>query len=162
MQLVDFTTYVEAAEKLINENPLGLKRVALVSSEDPWVIHEASRLTRLDSGAADCLSCNGSRLKGGYLLASGEVKCLLRTTIRTGQGLAWQKLGTDRDCGLISAGRHCWRRCCQKRSLLRIGRPGGVMLSAELRLFRKDVADGVRVGHSAACRQQWCPRRRKH
>ena len=50
MQLVEFKKYVEAAEKLINENPLGLKRVALVSSEDPWVIEEASRLTRLDIG----------------------------------------------------------------------------------------------------------------
>ena len=50
MQLVEFRTYVEAAEKLINENPLGLKRVALVSSEDPWVIEEASHLTALDTG----------------------------------------------------------------------------------------------------------------
>ena len=51
MELVDFRTYVEAAEKLINENPLGLKRVALVTSEDPLVIEEASRLTALDTGA---------------------------------------------------------------------------------------------------------------
>ena len=50
MELVDFRTYVEAAEKLINENPLGLKRVALVTSEDPLVIEEASRLTALDIG----------------------------------------------------------------------------------------------------------------
>ncbi len=51
MQLVEFRTYVEAAEKLINENPLGLKRVALVSSEDPFVIDEASHLGALDIGA---------------------------------------------------------------------------------------------------------------
>ena len=51
MQLVDFRTYVEAAEKLVNENPLGLKRVALVTSEDPWVIEEASHLGALDIGA---------------------------------------------------------------------------------------------------------------
>ncbi len=50
MQLVEFRTYVEAAEKLINENPLGLKRVALVSSEDPFVIDEASHLGALDIG----------------------------------------------------------------------------------------------------------------
>ena len=47
---MEFRTYVEAAEKLINENPLGLKRVALVTSEDPLVIEEAAHLTALDTG----------------------------------------------------------------------------------------------------------------
>jgi len=51
MELVDFRRYVEAAEKLVNENPLGLKRIALVTSEDPLVIEEAARLTALDTGA---------------------------------------------------------------------------------------------------------------
>ncbi len=56
MELVDFRKYVEAAEKLINENPLGLKRVALVTSEDPLVIGEASRLMALDTGVPAAVS----------------------------------------------------------------------------------------------------------
>ncbi len=51
MDLVPFESYVKAAEKLVTENPLGLKRIAFVSSEDPAVIEEASNLTRVDGGA---------------------------------------------------------------------------------------------------------------
>jgi hypothetical protein len=90
MQLVDFTTYVEAAEKLINENPLGLKRVALVSSEDPWVIHEASRLTRLDSGASGCLCPardQGSR--HGLIWHQKFCHILWGMEMLAGQGRTW-------------------------------------------------------------------------
>ena len=52
MDLVPFEGYVKAAEKLITENPLGLKRIAFVSSEDPSVIEEASNLTRIDNGGS--------------------------------------------------------------------------------------------------------------
>ena len=50
MQLVSFSSYVEAAEKLITENPLNYNRVGFVSSEDQSVIDEAGSLTRLDTG----------------------------------------------------------------------------------------------------------------
>ena len=45
-----FEVYAQAAEKLIDENPLSLKRVAFVSSEDPDVIARAANLTRLNEG----------------------------------------------------------------------------------------------------------------
>ena len=51
MALVPFEVYAQAAEKLIDENPLSLKRVAFVSSEDPDVIARAANLTRLGQGA---------------------------------------------------------------------------------------------------------------
>ena len=51
MQLVDFRDYVTAAETLVSHNPLNLKRVAFVSSEDPDVIKEAARMRRIDTGA---------------------------------------------------------------------------------------------------------------
>ena len=50
MQLVEFRDYVAAAEALVSHNPLNLKRVAFVSSEDPDVIKEASRMRRIDTG----------------------------------------------------------------------------------------------------------------
>jgi len=51
MQLVEFRDYVAAAEALVSHNPLNLKRVAFVSSEDPDVIKEAARMRRIDTGA---------------------------------------------------------------------------------------------------------------
>jgi hypothetical protein len=45
MTLLPFTTYGEAAERMIQHNPLGLKRLAFVSSEDPDVIRAAQSLT---------------------------------------------------------------------------------------------------------------------
>ena len=51
MELVPLEVYVRAAEKLIDENPLGLKRVGFVSTEDPEVVLQAAALTRLDRGA---------------------------------------------------------------------------------------------------------------
>lgn len=51
MQLINFTSYVQAAEKLVAENPIGLKRRAFVSSEDPGVITDALALERIDPGA---------------------------------------------------------------------------------------------------------------
>ena len=50
MALVPFEVYAQAAEKLIDENPLGLKRVGFVSTEDPEVVAQAAALTRLDQG----------------------------------------------------------------------------------------------------------------
>ena len=55
MQLVEFRDYVAAAETLVSHNPLNLKRVAFVSSEDPDVIKEAARMRRIDTGAAFAL-----------------------------------------------------------------------------------------------------------
>lgn len=52
MKLVSFQAYVEAAEKLITENPLNYKRIGFVSSEDQEVIDDAANLTRLDTGGA--------------------------------------------------------------------------------------------------------------
>ena len=60
MQLVSFSSYVEAAEKLITENPLNYKRIGFVSSEDQTVIDDAGNLTRIDTGLQchhACLSC---------------------------------------------------------------------------------------------------------
>ena len=100
MQLVDFTTYVEAAEKLINENPLGLKRVALVSSEDPYVIHEASRLTRLDSGTLQLPRWGIQEGPGGVALGMSML---------TWASSTW---GTRHYLGLQSSMRlGCWE-CC--------------------------------------------------
>ena len=50
MKLVPFQEYVEAAEKLINQNPLNYKRVGFVSTEDQAVIDDAAKLTRIDTG----------------------------------------------------------------------------------------------------------------
>ena len=44
MTLMPFSTYGEAAERLIQHNPLGLKRLAFVSSEDPDVVRAAQSL----------------------------------------------------------------------------------------------------------------------
>ena len=51
MELKDFTTYVTAAEELAIQNPLGYKRLAFVSSEDPQVIEDAITLKLQDTGA---------------------------------------------------------------------------------------------------------------
>ena len=56
MTLVPFEQYVLAAEKLIAENPLGLKRVGFVSTEDPYVIEQAANLTRIFDGARCCIA----------------------------------------------------------------------------------------------------------
>lgn len=48
-----FTSYVRAAEKLVAQNPLGYKRLAFVSSEDPRVIKDAIALRLLDNGAPE-------------------------------------------------------------------------------------------------------------
>ncbi len=53
MKLVAFRDYVEAAEKLITENPLNYKRIGFISSEDQDVINDAGNLTRIDTGPAD-------------------------------------------------------------------------------------------------------------
>ena len=52
MELIEFRDYVKAAETLVSHNPLNLKRVGFVSSEDPDVIKEAARMRRIDTGAA--------------------------------------------------------------------------------------------------------------
>ncbi len=57
MQLVEFRDYVAAAETLVSHNPLNLKRVAFVSSEDPDVIKEAARMRRIDTGVLRCSRC---------------------------------------------------------------------------------------------------------
>ena len=51
MHLIPFEAYVTAAEKLVKENPMGLKLTAFVSSEDPAVIADARALVRIDNGA---------------------------------------------------------------------------------------------------------------
>ncbi len=53
MKLVAFKDYVEAAEKLITENPLNYKRIGFISSEDQGVINDAGNLTRIDTGTAN-------------------------------------------------------------------------------------------------------------
>ena len=56
MTLVPFEQYVLAAEKLIAENPLGLKRIGFVSTEDPYVIEQAANMTRIFDGAFCCFA----------------------------------------------------------------------------------------------------------
>lgn len=51
MKLIEFSSYVEAAEKMAIHNPLGYKRMAFVSSEDPQVIEDTIHLQMLDNGA---------------------------------------------------------------------------------------------------------------
>ena len=59
MKLVVFQEYVEAAEKLITENPLNYKRIGFISSEDQDVINDAGNLTRIDTGSTTqlCRCC---------------------------------------------------------------------------------------------------------
>ena len=52
MKLVAFQEYVEAAEKLITENPLDYKRIGFIFSEDQDVITNAGNLTRVNTGLA--------------------------------------------------------------------------------------------------------------
>ena len=61
-----FESYVRAAKKMVAQNPVGLKRIAFVSSEDPSVIEEASKLTRIAVGAPDVRkTISGPCLTGG-------------------------------------------------------------------------------------------------
>ena len=55
MQLIDFSTYVDAAEKLAINNPLGYKRMAFVSSEDPQVIEDTIHLRTMHAGTSWCV-----------------------------------------------------------------------------------------------------------
>ena len=48
-----FKDYVEAAEKLVTENPLNYKWIGFISSEDQDVIDDAGNLTRIDTGPSD-------------------------------------------------------------------------------------------------------------
>lgn len=58
-----FNSYVRAAEKLAIQNPLGYKRMAFVSSEDPQVIEDTIHLKMLENGASRGLSKRVQRLK---------------------------------------------------------------------------------------------------
>ena len=58
MTLLPFTTYGEAAERMVQHNPLALKRLAFVTSEDPDVIRAAQSLVTFGvQGAPNRTTC---------------------------------------------------------------------------------------------------------
>ena len=50
MTLKPLSDYVSAAEKLVNQNPMGFAKMAFISSEDPTVFEEAGEITFLHKG----------------------------------------------------------------------------------------------------------------